>query len=1428
MSYKGLKKIINSLEALPSTSTLYSITVVAAAPPLLPPSSSPSGSGTPELHSTTNPPLSQTETGTAAGSATTKIVQGPETREMRAMKTAFFYRLERELEKVNTFYLQKESELKVRLRSLEDKKRLVASRQRRLDALSAQGGQIGGKSRVDVAALQGLREGFLGFLGELMKVQKFVDINATGFRKILKKWDKRSHTAPTKDLYLARQVEIQPVFSHRDVMAELNDRGSVNLQEVEGILESVGVGEVGGATDLAHEVEGRERTLRRGLQDGDDEVSDGPLDELELAERREARIAAAGSGGAEVSPLTAAAAHAVHEAATGKLTSGRGGTSWSSFSGGPGTGMAMSTPGSGALSAAESDFYLDLEQQIAHAARESRFKDMQEALDKRKAHISGGMGGLSTLVLPPSSFVGVSATASSTTTTSSIQKTPPAGPLADAQTRLIDSPIPATAPDIPATLTTSPPAPPTDSNFVSRMFLRLCADAPMPALMTLLESGEVDPGYRDDISDRTALHEIAIVGRLDVLRELVKYIEEWKVGRMWPTEPGGGVTPALEPSPGVRDRGLLSAVEIHNRTPLHYVAMYGHVECARLLLAHGASLEEQDLDGSTPLVHAIAGGHVEVVKTFLDHGVNVEPAQESDPVPLCLACAGGKKEIVRLLLEKGAKMNVADAEGLYPLHISARAGNAGICKLLIDRKADADSLDRYNGWTPLFYAASEGNREVVKTLLDAGVAIDVRDESGWDAAAYAVYRGHVAVGAMLRRQRGVDLQTIAQAPRSDIQVPASVSSAMGGLVANPPSPPDNNNSDHHQPITPSAFFAVPSGPVPPLIETVAGRPQLAHVSQELASPRISASANVPSLDDLPPLDDLDVLTESQVDVGVIPPLSLPPPIVPFRTYVQIKLGHRPKSYGAGVRRDPVALFGSRQLSSLKLIISAKPESGGSLPYNIILPLKDDSEVFTFLVDSFPTLQFDIYPTFGTKVIARGTLLPSTLGLISREGRGDGSGVAERCIVPLIDTHLRVVGEMCFECEIVNPFRHKGVVIGGRVDTYWKSTRVVSTIRAPSSSNFPEALATSTETWAANSGGMAVNTLLQQQPHLAVPLNSAPSVQSFVEASSLAEEYIILPVQLTRDGVPVVFPDWYVRIGGDKGSSNGSSIPISADPSFEDLEGGILVSIADISAAKFKQLGEKTSSKRRLLASNQSADGEPLTSTELVKLVHESFFTLDEVLESVSTRTGVNIEIKYPTSSQQALLKTSADRHSVNSTVDAVLKSVYGQVGKRSEQRSIIFMSSNPAVCTATNWKQPNYAVFFRTNAGYPSLLLQHLQQTSANQPGTLSDQVELLNPSAIDSNPEEEFVEEAIESDERCKSIKEAIRFARTGNLLGIVCEARPLVEVSALINTVKESGLILATFGETNSVPANVTAQHLNGVDAIVIDDVMRYSVAY
>ena len=119
-------------------------------------------------------------------------------------------------------------------------------------------------------------------------------------------------------------------------------------------------------------------------------------------------------------------------------------------------------------------------------------------------------------------------------------------------------------------------------------------------------------------------------------------------------------------------------------------------------------------------------------------------------------------------------------------------------------------------------------------------------------------------------------------------------------------------------------------------------------------------------------------------------------------------------------------------------------------------------------------------------------------------------------------------------------------------------------------------------------------------------------------------------------------------------------------------------------------------------------------------------------------------MKYPTTCERDLLGLSC-LFPVNSFVDNVLKTIYDAPNPR----SVIFASLNPSICTAINWKQPNYGVFFKTRAGFGH-----------------------------------DIEQSGFENDKRCNSIKEAIRFSKKSNFLGIMCEAAPLVTLILFCNS--------------------------------------------
>lgn len=55
-----------------------------------------------------------------------------------------------------------------------------------------------------------------------------------------------------------------------------------------------------------------------------------------------------------------------------------------------------------------------------------------------------------------------------------------------------------------------------------------------------------------------------------------------------------------------------------------------------------------------------------------------------------------------------------------------------------------------NGWTPLFYAASISNKNLVESLLGLGADPNVRDRWDLTAAQHAELDGDMEVGATLR------------------------------------------------------------------------------------------------------------------------------------------------------------------------------------------------------------------------------------------------------------------------------------------------------------------------------------------------------------------------------------------------------------------------------------------------------------------------------------------------------------------------------------------------------------------------------------------------------------------------------------------------------------------------------------------------------
>src|SRR5690606_35117370 len=108
------------------------------------------------------------------------------------------------------------------------------------------------------------------------------------------------------------------------------------------------------------------------------------------------------------------------------------------------------------------------------------------------------------------------------------------------------------------------------------------------------------------------------------------------------------------------------------------------------------------------------------------------------------------EEAVKLLVSSGA-----DLENLpyhyTPLAYAAYQGNERVVRYLIDRGARVNADARDGGTyvnTPLMMAAIQGHERIARSLLQAGADADVRVYGGHTAAEFAAKYNHKSLAAL--------------------------------------------------------------------------------------------------------------------------------------------------------------------------------------------------------------------------------------------------------------------------------------------------------------------------------------------------------------------------------------------------------------------------------------------------------------------------------------------------------------------------------------------------------------------------------------------------------------------------------------------------------------------------------------------------------
>jgi len=178
---------------------------------------------------------------------------------------------------------------------------------------------------------------------------------------------------------------------------------------------------------------------------------------------------------------------------------------------------------------------------------------------------------------------------------------------------------------------------------------------------------------------------------------------------------------------------------------------------AHSLLQHGADPNPSDTVGqATPLHHASLAVDLPSIQLLLHFAANPNSQALGEITPLHFAAtAPAGHTIIPTLIRGGALINVPNDTGCTAIYFAASKGREQNVRTLLDLGADCTLADT-GGWAPLHCAAAMGHAGIINMLVDAGANVGTRDAAGLTPLIYAATKGQVAAVKMLLA-RGADV-----------------------------------------------------------------------------------------------------------------------------------------------------------------------------------------------------------------------------------------------------------------------------------------------------------------------------------------------------------------------------------------------------------------------------------------------------------------------------------------------------------------------------------------------------------------------------------------------------------------------------------------------------------------------------------------------
>ena len=237
----------------------------------------------------------------------------------------------------------------------------------------------------------------------------------------------------------------------------------------------------------------------------------------------------------------------------------------------------------------------------------------------------------------------------------------------------------------------------------------------------------------------------------------------------------------------LKQKADVNARQADGATALHWASHWDELETADLLIRAGANVDAANDYGITPLSLACSNGSAAMAEKLLKAGAKPNPAQWSGETPLMTCARTGNPDAVLALLSHGADVNAATRRGQTALMWALSEKHPEAARALIGHGANVnartqpvsgmtpqmyitygihphatgefdvheageahpDPASPRGGFTPLMFAAQQGDLETARMLLEARADVNATSPDYGNALIVAASSGNEAFAIYL-------------------------------------------------------------------------------------------------------------------------------------------------------------------------------------------------------------------------------------------------------------------------------------------------------------------------------------------------------------------------------------------------------------------------------------------------------------------------------------------------------------------------------------------------------------------------------------------------------------------------------------------------------------------------------------------------------